>query len=368
MSKEAVKGKAKEVKEEKSTVVMSAADQKKMRLAKLADFESVMLKKYGDEILQNGGVKKEIKVDTITTGAISLDVALGVGGLPKGRVVEIYGPEASGKTTVTLQVIAQAQRQGGICGFVDAEQALDVSYAKLLGVKFDETLQIASPEYGEQALDLVRHMAESGAFDVIVLDSVAALVPKAEIEATEGIEKNVAMGLMARNMSKALRILTPIAKQNNVLIIFINQTREKIGVMYGSPETTTGGNSLKFYASVRLRVRKSSEKISLKVNGEEKDGYKMVVKIVKNKLNSPQEDVELPIIYGMGIDSNFDLFSAAKALEVIKIAGRTHTFAAKDGERVLGKSSDEALQMVRSDEALSKEIDKAVRKQMLEKK
>lgn len=350
--------KEKEVKKDQPQV--SVADLRKEKMAKLATFQSAMAKKYGDEILQDGSTKKEIKVDTVTTGAVSLDVALGVGGLPKGRIVEIYGPEASGKTTVTLQVISNVQKKGGVCGFVDAEQALDVSYAKQLGVKFDETLQVASPEYGEQALDIVREMAESGAFDVIVLDSVAALVPKAELEATEGIEKNSAMGLMARNMSKALRILTPIAKQNNVLIIFINQIREKIGVMYGSPETTTSGNSLKFYASVRLRVRKASGEIKLKINGEEKTGYKMVVKLVKNKLNSPQEDIELPIIYGHGIDTIFDLFNAAKALEVLQVTGRTYSFK----EKAIGTSADSALEAVRNDLVLSKEIEKEVRKKL----
>lgn len=353
--------KEKEVKEkkEKAAPEMSSADLRKEKLAKLASFQAAMEKKYGDEILQNGASKKEHKVDTITTGAVSLDAALGVGGLPKGRIVEVYGPEASGKTTLTLQVISNAQKKGGVCGFVDVEQALDVSYAKQLGVKFDETLQIASPEYGEQALDLVKEMCQSGAFDVIVLDSVASLVPKKELEAEE-MESNGAMGLMARNMSKALRILTPLVKQNNVLLIFINQTREKIGVMYGSPETTSGGNALKFYASVRLRVRKASGEISLKVDGKDMPGYKMVVKLVKNKLNSPQEDVELPIIYGLGVDAIFDLFNAAKALNVIAVTGRTHSFK----DKALATSNDAALQALRDDAALAKEVEKEVRKQL----
>lgn len=335
----------------------SAAELKAERLAKLKTFQAAMEKKYGDEVLQNGGEKKEIKVDTISTGAVSLDVALGVGGLPKGRVVEIYGPEASGKTTLTLQVIAQAQRKGEICGFVDAEQALDVSYAKKLGVKFDETLNIASPESGEQALQIAREMCESGAFSVVVIDSVAALVPQKELE---GEQEDNNMGLQARMMSKALRVITPIAKKNNVLVIFINQIREKIGVMYGSPETTTGGNALKFYASVRFRVRKASGELSAKIDGKEIPGYKMVVKLVKNKLNSPQEDVELPILYGHGVDSAFDLFSAAIALKVIEITGRTHTF----GEIKLGSSNAEALEKVRTTPEISKAIEKEVRKQL----
>ena len=353
----------KEVKEKAVTgPEMSATDIKKEKLSKLLAFQTAMEKKYGDEILQMGGMKKDHAVDTIPTGSVSLDVALGVGGLPQGRIVEIYGPEASGKTTLTLQVISQAQRRGGLCGFIDVEQALDVSYAKQLGVKFDETLQIASPEYGEQALDILKDMISSGAFSVIVLDSVAALVPKKELEGEE-FEANGAMGVMARNMSKAMRVLTPLIKQNNVLVIFINQIREKIGVMYGSPETTTGGNALKFYASVRLRVRKASGEISLKVDGEEKPGYKMVVKLVKNKLNSPQEDVELPIIYGMGVDATFDLFGAAKALEVITVTGRTHAFQ----EKAIATSNDAALQALRDDKELAKAIEKEVRKR-LEKK
>jgi len=351
--------KKEEIKETKQT----QEEIKKEKLSKLAAFEAAVSKKYGDEIIQNGSDKKDLKIDTTTTGSISLDVALGVGGLPKGRVVEIYGPEASGKTTLTLQIIANAQRLGNICGFIDAEQALDVSYAKQVGVKFDKSLQIASPEYGEQGLDLVREMAESGAFDVIVVDSVAALVPKAEIEASEGFEKNTAMGVMARNMSRALRVLTPIAKQNNVLIIFINQLREKIGISYGPTETTTSGNSLKFYSSVRLRVRKASGEIELSVGDKKLPGYKMVVKIVKNKLNSPQEDVEIPVIYGHGVDTVFDLYTASKALNVIEVTGRTHTFK----EKVLGKSADEALQAVRLDSALAKEIEKEVRKKLYDK-
>lgn len=348
MSKEKVK---------ETEVPASAADAKKEKLAKLAAFQGAMEKKYGNEILQNGEDKKEHQLDIVTTGAVSLDVALGVGGLPRGRIVEIYGPEASGKTTLTLQVLANIQKRGGVVGFVDVEQALDVTYAKQVGIKFDKTFNIASPEYGEQALDVVKDMCLSGAFDAIVLDSVAALVPKKELEG-EDFESNGAMGLMARNMSKALRVLTPIAKANNVLIIFINQTREKIGVMYGSPETTTGGNALKFYASVRLRVRKASGEINLKVDGVDKPGYKMVVKLVKNKLNSPQEDVELPIIYGMGIDHIFDLFNAAKALEVIVVTGRTHTFK----ETVIEKSNDAALQALRDNKDLAAQIEKEVRK------
>ena len=358
MSKEKDTKKSKAAADE-STAPKSAEEQKKERLAKLRSFETAMEKTYGLEIIQNGSDKKAHEVDTISTGSVSLDVALGVGGLPKGRVVEIYGPEASGKTTLTLQVIAQAQRAGGICGFVDVEQALDVSYAKQVGVKFDETLTISSPEYGEQALTIAKEMAQSGAFDVIIIDSVAALVPKKELEGEIG---DAQMGAMARMMGQALRVLTPVAKQNNVLIIFINQIREKIGVMYGSPETTTGGNALKFYASVRLRVRKASgPALVTKIDGVEREGYKMVVKLVKNKLNSPQEDVELPIVYGHGVDSAFDLFGAAKALEVIKVTGRTHTVGEGENEIVIGKSNDDALETVRTNKDVYKRVEKMVR-------
>lgn len=356
--------KEKEVKAKKTEAAPAASDSaaelRKAKLAKLKSFETAMEKKYGPELLQNGSTKKEIPVDVISTGSVSLDVALGVGGLPKGRVVEIYGPEASGKTTLTLQVIAEAQAKGGVCGFIDAEQALDVSYAKLLGVKFDETLQVASPTSGENALQIAREMADSGAFDVIVIDSVAALVPQKELE---GEQEDNNMGLQARMMSKALRVLTPSVAKNNVLMIFINQIREKIGVMYGSPETTTGGNSLKFYASVRFRVRKQGGKdgeISRKIDGVDRQGYKMIVKTVKNKLNSPQEDVELPIIYGLGVDKAFDIFSAALALDVIEIQGRTHSF---NGEP-FATSSAAALDAVVNDKELLKKIEKAVRSKM----
>lgn len=365
MSKEK-KAAAKDTKE--SPAQPSAADQAKARLEKLEAFKDQMAKKYGNEVIQDGATKKDIKVNVVSTGAVSLDYPLGVGGLAKGRVVEIYGPEASGKTTLTLQVIAQAQKKGGICGFVDAEQALDVSYAKKVGVKFDETFQHASPTSGENALQIVREMCESGAFDVIVVDSVAALVPQKELDGE--IEDNN-MGLQARMMSKALRVLTPLAQKNDVLIIFINQIREKIGVMFGSPETTTGGNALKFYASTRLRVRKSMKKedeLSVKIDGVDYSGYKMVVKIVKNKFNSPQEDIELPILYGYGIDTAFDVFSAGLATKVIELSGRTHTFnptgKAEDGV-VLGTSSAQALEKLRTDSQLKTKIDKEIRKRLL---
>lgn len=346
----------------KETTEKSQADLKKEKLAKLASFETAMAKKYGEEIIQDGATKKDLKIDTVSTGSVSLDSAIGVGGFPKGRIVEVFGPEASGKTTLALQAIANAQKKGGLCMFIDVEQALDVAYSKLLGVKFDETLKIVSPEFGEQALQIAREAAESGAFDVIVLDSVAALVSEKELD---GEMADQSMGLLARMMSKGLRTLVPVVKQNNVLLIFINQNREKIGG-YGNPIIQSGGKALPYAASLRISVRKMSGapgEISLKIDGVDKPGYVMIVKIVKNKLNSPQEEVNLPIIYGYGIDSIFDLYSAAKLLEVIQVTGRTHTFK----EKVLGKSADEALQFVRADLALAKEIEKEVRKKLYEK-
>lgn len=335
-----------------------SADQiKKEKLAKLSAFQESMAKKYGDEALIVGNQAPNTKVDTVSTGAVSLDIAIGVGGFPRGRIIEIYGPEASGKTTLSLQAIANAQKAGGNCAFIDVEQALDVTYAKQVGVKFNESLNIMSPSHGEEALDMLEAAIQSGAFDVVVLDSVAALVPQKELEGEMGDQQ---MGLQARMMGKICRKITPAAKQNNVLVIFINQTREKIGVMYGSPETTAGGNALKFYASLRLRVRKASGEVKSKIDGVVKDGYKMVVKIVKNKLNSPQEDIELPIIYGVGVDAAFDLFNAAKALEVISVNGRTYTF----GEKTLATSADKALDAVREDAALQKAIEKEVRKKL----
>lgn len=337
------------------------ADLRKDRLDKLRKFVTeVQTRHKDDELLMIGNEKKGEKVDSVPTGSLSLDVALGVGGYAKGRIMEIYGPEASGKTTLSLQAMANAQKKGGLVGFVDMEQALDVSYATKLGVKFDESMAFCQPESGEQALQIAREMIESGIFDVVVVDSVAALVPQKELDGEIGDQN---MGLQARMMGQSLRILGPITKKSNTLLIFINQTREKIGVMHGDPTTTSGGNALKFYASVRLRIRKAGGadgKLAVKIDGIEREGYKLVVKIVKNKLNSPQDDVEIPILFGIGVDSVLDTFSAAKALEVIKVTGRTYSF----NDKPFGNSAENALEAFRSDSELYKSVEKEVRKKL----
>lgn len=346
---------------EKTTAAPTASDQKKEKAASLKKFIETVSKKYNsDEIVMMGNSRKSEKIEAISTGSLSLDVGLGVGGFAKGRVVEIYGPEASGKTTLSLQAMANAQRKGGTVGFVDAEQALDVSYAKKLGVKFDDTLVMCQPESGEQALQIAREMIESGAFDMVVVDSVAALVPQKELD---GEIEDQNMGLQARMMGKAMRVLTPIIKKSNTLVIFINQLREKIGVMHGDPTTTTGGNALKFYASVRLRIRKqggADGKLAVKIDGVEREGYRLIVKIVKNKLNGPVEDIEIPILFGIGVDTALDVFSAAKALEIIKVTGRTYSFE----DVAFGKSADDALDTFRNDAALYKKVEAAVRKSL----
>ena len=361
---------SKDKKEEAAPSAKEAKDTNRAaRIAAIKAFQEKVHKKLGsDEILIMGNERKSHKVDVISTGSISLDVALGVGGLPRGRIVEIYGPEASGKTTTTLSIIAQAQKAGLFCGFVDAEQALDVSYAKKLGVKFDESLLLCQPNSGEQGLQMATEMCESGNFDVVIVDSVAALTPQKEIDGEVGDQF---MGLQARMMGQALRKLVAPVKNNNVLLIFINQLRMKIGVMFGSPETTPGGEGLKFYASVRMRVSKMKGKedsLQVKLANDDGtfrtvDGYKMRVSINKNKLAVLAENVEVPILDNMGIYLPIDLFSAAKTLEVIENkAGRTHTF----GDRVIStKSEGEAFAEFVKDKKLMADVEKAVRAKVL---
>ena len=284
-------------------------------------------------------------VQTISTGALSLDIALGVGGVPRGRIIEIYGPESSGKTTLALHIIAEAQKGGGVSAFVDAEHALDVQYARKLGVKTDDLL-ISQPDTGEQALEITETLVRSGAIDVLVVDSVAALVPKAEIEGEMGDSH---MGLQARLMSQALRKLTATISKSNCCVIFINQIRMKIGVMFGNPETTTGGNALKFYASVRMDIRR----IAALKQGDETIGNRTRVKIVKNKVAPPFKEAEFDIMYGAGISWEGDLVDLGVASKLIDKSGSWFSYG---GER-LGQGRENVKQHLNENPALAHEIE-----------
>ncbi len=274
--------------------------------------------KFGEGSIMKFGEAGHMKVDSIPSGCASLDIALGCGGFPRGRVVEVFGPEASGKTTLAQHVVAEIQRQGGIAAFVDAEHALDPEYARKIGVKVDELL-ISQPDNGEQALDIVETLVRSNAVDVIVVDSVAALVPKAEIEGDMGDQH---MGLQARLMSQALRKLTPVISSSHTCLIFINQTRMKIGVFFGNPETTTGGNALKFYASVRIEIRRAAQ---LKKD-ERVIGNRVKVKIVKNKVAPPFRNTEFDIMYNEGISVTGDLVDTATLWEIVKKSGNSYSY------------------------------------------
>jgi len=287
-------------------------------------------------------------IPTISTGSLSLDLALGVGGLPRGRIVEIFGPEASGKTTLALHVIAEAQKRGGIAVFIDAEHALDVQYAKKLGVKIDELL-LAQPDTGEQALEIAEHLIRSGGVDVIVIDSVAALVPKAEIEGEMG---DAHMGLQARLMSQALRKLTATISKSNTILIFVNQIRMKIGVMFGNPETTTGGNALKFYSSVRLDVRRIA---SIK-QGQDVIGSRTKVRVVKNKVAPPFKEVEFDLIHGEGISREGDVLDLAVEKNIVEKSGTWYTYK---GDRI-GQGRENARQFLKERPKVLEQIEKEI--------
>ncbi|OGQ38833.1 MAG: recombinase RecA [Deltaproteobacteria bacterium RIFCSPLOWO2_01_44_7] len=288
------------------------------------------------------------RVEVISTGSLSLDMAIGVGGLPRGRVIEIFGPESSGKTTLALQVIAEAQKKGGIVAYVDAEHALDIDYARKLGVKTEDLL-ISQPDTGEQALEITETLVRSGAIDVLVVDSVAALVPRAELEGEMG---DATMGAQARLMSQALRKLTSAVHKSRTMLIFINQIRMKIGVMFGNPETTTGGNALKFYSSVRLDIRR----IAAIKNGEEVIGSRTRVKVVKNKVAPPFKQAEFDIIYGQGISREGDLLDLAAERNVVEKSGAWFAF---NGEKI-GQGRENAVATLKENAKLSKDVEKAV--------
>src|SRR5512139_2045913 len=310
-------------------------------------------KQFGKGTIMRLGEGEAIEdIQVVSTGSLGLDIALGVGGLPRGRVVEIYGPESSGKTTLTLQVIAEMQKMGGTCAFVDAEHALDVQYAQKLGVNLPDLL-ISQPDTGEQALEIVDSLVRSGAVDLIVIDSVAALTPKAEIEGEMG---DSLPGLQARLMSQALRKLTATIKKTNCTVIFINQIRMKIGVMFGSPETTTGGNALKFYASVRLDIRRIG---SIK-KGEEVIGNETKVKVVKNKVSPPFKTAEFDILYGQGISREGEIIDMGVEAKILEKSG---SWFAYKGEKI-GQGKDNAREFLKENPALSIEIENKVREAM----
>ena len=309
-------------------------------------------KQYGKGTVMKLGESPTVEVDVISTGSIALDAALGIGGLPRGRVVEIYGPESSGKTTLTLHAIAETQRQGGIAAFIDAEHAFDKHYAKALGVDTDELL-IAQPDCGEQALDIAEHLIRSGAIDICVIDSVAALVPRSELEGEMGGSK---MGLQARLMSQALRKLTGTINKTGCTCIFINQLREKIGIMFGNPETTTGGNALKFYSSVRLDIRrigqiKSSDSVV---------GNKTRVKVVKNKVAPPFQIAEFEILYGQGISKTGEILDLGVHFGHVQKSGSWYAYQ----DTKLGQGKEAARQLLEDHPELAEEIEALIRKEM----
>lgn len=300
-------------------------------------------------VMKLGDPANQINVETIPTGSLSLDIALGLGGIPKGRIIEIYGPESSGKTTVTLHMIAEVQKRGGIAGFIDAEHALDPTYAKNIGVDIDN-LYISQPDCGEQALEICETMVRSGAVDIVVVDSVAALVPKAEIDGDMG---DPHVGLQARLMSQALRKLTAVISKSNCTVIFINQLREKVGVMFGNPETTTGGNALKFYSSVRLDVRRKEQ---LLVNGEAV-GNRTKVKVVKNKIAPPFKIAEFDIMFGQGISSVGDILDLAANCSVVNKSGAWYAY---EGEK-LGQGRENSKIFLQQHPEMCAEIERKVR-------
>jgi recombination protein RecA len=331
----------------KKAATMSAEKQKALAAA-LAQIE----KQFGKGSIMKMGDAEVEPVQVVSTGSLGLDVALGVGGLPRGRVIEIYGPESSGKTTLTLQVVAEMQKLGGTCAFIDAEHALDVTYADKIGVSVPDLL-ISQPDTGEQALEIADALVRSGSVDLIVIDSVAALVPKAEIEGEMG---DALPGLQARLMSQALRKLTGTIKKTNCMVIFINQIRMKLGVMFGSPETTTGGNALKFYASVRLDIRRIG---SIK-RGDDVVGNETKVKVVKNKVAPPFREAIFDILYGQGVSREGEIIDLGVEAKVVEKSGAWYSYG---GERI-GQGRDNCREYLRENPDLAREIENKVREQL----
>lgn len=339
---------AAETKTKEATDEIKAGKDKALKMA-LDKIE----KDFGKGSIMKLGDRPSVQVDCIPTGALALDIALGVGGVPRGRIIEIYGPESSGKTTLAQHIVAEAQKRGGIAAFIDAEHALDPEYARNLGVNVDELL-ISQPDTGEQALEIAEELVRSGAIDVIVIDSVAALVPKAEIEKAMDEQQ---MGLQARLMSKALRKLTAIVGKTNTTVIFINQLRQKIGVMYGNPETTTGGNALKYYASVRLDIRRFD---SVKNKEGEDIGNRVRVKVAKNKVAPPFRTAEFDIVYGKGICAIGNILDVAVNMDIVKKAGAWFSY----NDEKLGQGRDKSKEFLSENPELLKEIEQKVREKL----
>lgn len=309
-------------------------------------------KQYGKgSVMKLGDERTNMNVETVPTGSLSLDIALGLGGLPKGRIIEIYGPESSGKTTVALHAVAEVQKRGGIAGFIDAEHALDPAYAKKIGVDIDN-LYISQPDNGEQALEITETMVRSGAVDIVIVDSVAALVPRAEIDGDMGDSH---VGLQARLMSQALRKLTAVISKSNCIVIFINQLREKVGIMFGNPETTTGGRALKFYSSVRLDVRRIE---SLKQGGEVV-GNRTRIKVVKNKIAPPFKEAEFDIMFGEGISREGDILDLASEVGIVNKSGAWYAY---NGEKI-GQGRENAKTYLKENKTVCEEIEEKVRAQ-----
>ncbi len=309
-------------------------------------------KDFGKGSVMKLGDKQQVQMEVVSTGSLGLDVALGVGGFPKGRIIEIYGPESSGKTTIAIHTIAEAQKKGGICAIIDAEHAFDANYARKLGVDVDNLL-ISQPDYGEQALEIAERLILSGALDVVVVDSVAALVPKSELEGEMGESK---MGLQARLMSQAMRKLTATISRTNCTCIFINQLREKIGVMFGNPETTTGGNALKFYASVRLDIRRVSQ---IK-DGDTATGNRTRVKVVKNKVAPPFRQVEFDIVFGEGISKVGEIIDMGVELNILQKSGSWFSY----GEQKIGQGRESVKNFLLDNPEFSHEIEAKIRESL----
>jgi len=322
--------------------------------ANIEDTLNAIKTKFGEDSIMKLGEKPRVDVNAISTGSIGLDAALGVGGLPRGRMIEIFGPESSGKTTLSLHVVAEAQKKGGICAFIDAEHAMDPEYAKRLGVKIDELL-ISQPDTGEQALEIVESLVRSGKLDVVVIDSVAALTPKDEIEGDMGQSH---VGKQARLMSQALRKLTAIVAHSKTIVIFINQIRMQIGVMFGNPETTPGGKALKFYASVRLDIRR----IAQIKKGDEVMGGRVRVKVVKNKVAAPFKQTEFDLMYNEGISREGELIALGEKMGLVKKSGTSYEY----GETKIGRGYDATRQFLRENEKVSNALLKEIRAKLKE--